>query len=49
VIRQCHEALATDCKRIACTIKMDYRQGHDNMLESKIESVERTLGRKLRT
>ena len=49
VIRQCHEALAADCNRIACTIKMDYRAGHDNMLDSKIESVERQLGRKLRT
>lgn len=48
VIRQCHEALATDCNRIACTIKMDYRAAHDNMLDSKIESVEKTLGRKLK-
>ena len=49
VIRQCHEALARDCNRIACTIKMDFRKGHDNMLQSKIESVERQLGRKLKT
>ena len=49
VIRRCHEALALDCNRIACTIKMDYRAGHDNMLESKIATVEQTLGRKLRT
>jgi len=49
VIKRCHDALAQDCRRIACTIKMDYRAGHDNMLESKIESVEKTLGRKLRT
>jgi uncharacterized protein (TIGR00106 family) len=49
VIQQCHDALAKDCNRIACTIKMDYRAGHDNMLESKIASVEKQLGRKLRT
>ena len=49
VIKQCHDALAKDCKRIACTIKMDYRAGHDNMLDSKIESVEQKLGRRLRT
>ena len=49
VIRQCHENLAADCRRIACTIKMDWRQGHDNMLETKIQSVEKTLGRKLHT
>ena len=49
VVRACHEALAKDCKRIACTIKMDYRHGHDNLLESKIASVEEKLGRKLKT
>jgi uncharacterized protein (TIGR00106 family) len=48
VIRDCHQALAKDCRRIACTIKMDWREGHDNMLASKIESVEKNLGRKLR-
>ena len=49
VVRECHQALAKDCRRIACTIKMDWRDGHDNMLESKIESVESKLGRKLKT
>jgi uncharacterized protein YqgV (UPF0045/DUF77 family) len=44
VIRECHQALAKDCRRIACTIKMDWREGHDNMLESKIESVEKSWG-----
>ena len=49
VIQKCHESLAADCNRIACTIKMDYRKGHDNMLKSKIESVEKRVGRKLQT
>jgi uncharacterized protein (TIGR00106 family) len=49
VIKKCHEALAADCNRIACTIKMDYRKGHDNMLESKVASVEKRVGRKLKT
>ena len=49
IVRACHAALAKDCNRIACTIKMDYRKGHDNMLTSKIESVEKALGRQLRT
>src|SRR5438046_2313883 len=31
VITQCYEALAADCNRIACTVKMDYRKGHDNL------------------
>ena len=49
VIEQCHAALEKDCNRIACTIKMDWRKGHDNMLQTKIESVEKQLGRKLKT
>ncbi len=49
VIRQCYEALAADCNRISCTVKIDYRKGRKDMLSSKVESVERALGRKLRT
>jgi len=49
VIKQCHEALAADCNRVFCTVKMDYRANHPNMLESKIASVEKHLGRKLKT
>ena len=49
LIKKCHESLERDCNRIACTIKMDYRKGHDHMLESKIESVEKRVGRKLKT
>jgi uncharacterized protein (TIGR00106 family) len=49
VIKQCHEALAADCNRVFCTVKMDYRKDHPNMLESKIASVEKQLGRKLKT
>ena len=49
VIKQCHEALAADCNRVFCTVKMDYRKDHPNMLDSKIASVEKQLGRKLKT
>ena len=49
VIKECHEALAADCNRVFCTVKMDYRKDHPNMLASKIASVEKTLGRKLKT
>jgi uncharacterized protein (TIGR00106 family) len=49
LIKQCHQVLAADCNRVYCTIKMDYRKGHPNMLESKIASVENALGRKVRT
>ena len=49
VIRECHESLAKDCKRIACTIKMDWRKGHAGALDSKVRSVEEKVGRKLKT
>jgi uncharacterized protein (TIGR00106 family) len=49
VIKQCHEALASDCNRIACTIKMDWRKGNQGAIEKKVKSVEQKVGRKLRT
>jgi uncharacterized protein (TIGR00106 family) len=49
VIGQCHAALAADCNRISCSVKIDSRKGRKDMLNSKVESVERSLGRKLRT
>jgi uncharacterized protein (TIGR00106 family) len=49
VVRQCFEALAVDCNRIECSMKLDYRKGRTNRLEAKIASVEQKLGRKLRT
>jgi uncharacterized protein (TIGR00106 family) len=49
VIQKCYEALAADCNRIACTVKMDYRKGHAGAIDAKVESVEKKLGRKLRT
>ncbi len=48
VIQQCYETLAPDCNRIACTIKMDWRKGHTGRLESKVASLEKTLGRPLK-
>src|SRR4051812_42175508 len=36
VIKQCHESLAADCNRIACTIKMDWRKGRSGMIDHKV-------------
>jgi uncharacterized protein (TIGR00106 family) len=47
VIERCYEALAPDCDRLACTIKMDWRKGHAGRLDSKMASVEEKLGRPL--
>ena len=47
VITDCHNVLATDCNRIACTIKMDWRKGHEGAIEGKMRSVEEKVGRSL--
>jgi len=49
VVKQCFDALAADSDRVAITMKCDWRKGRSGSLEGKIESVERHLGRKLRT
>ena len=49
VVTACFEELKKDCPRISVTLRADYRAGHSGRLTKKIESVERQLGRKLRT
>jgi uncharacterized protein YqgV (UPF0045/DUF77 family) len=49
VIQKCYEALASDSNRIACTVKMDWRRGQTGRLESKVASVEKAVGRRLKT
>jgi uncharacterized protein (TIGR00106 family) len=49
VVRACYERMRLDCNRISVTIKVDYRKGHKNRLTGKIQSVEKTVGRKLKT
>lgn len=48
VLKQCLEAMSEDCDRITCTAKLDYRRGHAGRLKSKVESVEKILGRELK-
>jgi uncharacterized protein (TIGR00106 family) len=47
VIKQCHDRMAQDCRRISVSIKMDIRQGHEGRLTSKIARIESILGREL--
>jgi uncharacterized protein (TIGR00106 family) len=49
VVKQCYEKMSSDCKRITCGIKIDYREGKSGRLESKVASVEKKLGKKLNT
>jgi uncharacterized protein (TIGR00106 family) len=48
VVKRCFEAMAVDCDRIECSIKMDYRKGYAGRLEGKVASVEQKLGRPLK-
>jgi uncharacterized protein (TIGR00106 family) len=48
VVRRCFEAMAADCHRIECSIKLDYRKGYRGRLDSKVQSVEEKLGRGLK-
>ena len=49
VIKQCLDKMSSDCDRITCSIKIDYRKGKSGRLESKMASVEAKLGKKLNT
>ena len=48
VLKECFDAMAADCDRIQCTIKLDFRKGRSGRLESKVASVEQKLGRCLK-
>ncbi len=47
VLRQCADALSENGERLSMAIKVDHRPGVENRMNSKIDSIERRLGRKL--
>jgi uncharacterized protein (TIGR00106 family) len=49
VVKQCYARMKKDCNRISCSIKVDYRKGAKGRLGGKVMSVEKRLGRKLKT
>ncbi len=49
VIRQSYECIEKDCERVYVSVKMDIRQGQSGRMKKKIESVERKIGRPVRT
>jgi uncharacterized protein (TIGR00106 family) len=49
VVRRCFDRMRKDCNRISCTIKIDYRRGHEGRLSTKVASVEKHLKRKVKT
>ncbi|MGQ0810977.1 MAG: MTH1187 family thiamine-binding protein [Nitrospiraceae bacterium] len=48
VVKKCYKRMKKDCSRISCTIKVDYRKGHEGRLSSKVASVEKQLKRRLK-
>ena len=49
VVKRCFQALAADCDRIECSVKIDYRKGCSGRLTAKVASVAQKLGRCVRT
>jgi uncharacterized protein (TIGR00106 family) len=49
VIKKCHQTLEAECNRIYSTVKIDYRQGSESRMEKKIKTVEKKIGKALRT
>jgi uncharacterized protein (TIGR00106 family) len=49
VVKKCYAVMSKDCGRISCSIKIDARKGKEGRIESKVASVERRVGKRLRT
>lgn len=47
VVKSCFDRMSEDCDRISVSIKVDYRKGKEGRINTKIESVEAQLGKKL--
>ena len=49
VVSACFERMRADCRRVSTQIRVDYRDGPAGRLKSKVEAVQRKLGRDLAT
>jgi uncharacterized protein (TIGR00106 family) len=49
LVREAYGQLEPDCSRVYSAIKLDIRKGESGRLKRKIESVERKVGKKLKT
>ncbi|MBF0149101.1 MAG: MTH1187 family thiamine-binding protein [Magnetococcales bacterium] len=49
VVKQCYERMQQDCARISLTLKADIRKNAQHRLTGKIESIEKKLGRSLKS
>jgi len=48
VVKQCFQEMKKDCARVTLAMKADYRSDKSGTLQSKVESVEKQLGRKIK-
>jgi len=48
LMQQCIEEVAKQCDRVTCTAKIDLRKGRQGSIGSKVDSVEKILGRAVR-
>ena len=48
VVKQCYEKMRSDCNRVTCSMKLDYRKDAKGRLISKVASVESKLGKTLK-
>jgi uncharacterized protein (TIGR00106 family) len=48
LMRRCIEQVAKSSNRVTCTAKIDYRQGEQGSLQTKVDSVEQRLGRQVK-
>jgi uncharacterized protein (TIGR00106 family) len=49
VVEKCLDAMAEDCDRISCSVKLDYRKGQSGRLDAKVNRVQERLSRDLKT
>jgi uncharacterized protein (TIGR00106 family) len=48
VVKRCHDAVLSHSGRVITSVKIDDRPGRTGMMETKVQSVERALGREVR-
>lgn len=49
VLERGFKELKKECPRISITMKIDYREGKSGRLKSKVESVQKKLGREIKS
>jgi uncharacterized protein (TIGR00106 family) len=49
VVKKCFDRMTADCGRVACQIKIDYREGRSGRLDEKVQTLVEKTGRDLRT